>query len=90
LFSGDCGGGFGRTWDACDLLSQCRDATESEKARARNAIDFHSGKLPLGYLGPLAKKSSTFRGRRMVALSDCALTQVNHGLGMSALGHQRT
>src|ERR1022692_636086 len=31
LFSVDRGGGARRTWDTCDLLSQCRDATEDEK-----------------------------------------------------------
>ena len=46
LFSVDRGGGAGRTWDTCDLLSQCRDATKGEKTHARKhaATDFfHSG-----------------------------------------------
>ena len=40
---------LGRTWDTCDLLSQCRDATKGEKTRARKhaATDFHGGKLLL-------------------------------------------
>ena len=49
LFSVDRGGGAGRTWDTCNLLSQCRDATKGEKTCARKhaATDFHGGKLPL-------------------------------------------
>ena len=49
LFAGDRGGGFGRTWDPCDLLSRGRDAAKGEKSRARtqHAADFHDRKLPL-------------------------------------------
>ena len=39
LFSVDRGGGLGRTWDTCDLLSQCRDATKGEKTGARKQCD---------------------------------------------------
>ena len=35
LLSVDRGRGAGRTWDTCDLLSQCRDTTKGEKTRSR-------------------------------------------------------
>ena len=50
LLSVDRRGGTGRTWDTCDLLSQCRDATEGEKTRARKQAATDSKSNPA--LGP--------------------------------------
>ena len=60
LFAVDRGGGFGRTRDTCDLLSQCRDTTEGEKTCGRKhaATDFHGGKLPLRYRAAFIKLAS--------------------------------
>jgi hypothetical protein len=43
LFSINRGGGTGRTWDTCDLLSQCRDATKAENTgyRHKEVTGFH-------------------------------------------------
>src|SRR6478735_2919053 len=68
LLTVDGGRRAGRTWDSRNLLSQCRDATEGQKADARkNALtDFHSG-LPL--------RSCTWQKGRRVILSVAPLWQ---------------
>jgi hypothetical protein len=68
LFSGDGGGRARRTRDTCDLLSQCRGATKSEKTYARKnaATDFHAGKLPLRTA--LAKKNTLLQKEYFVLI----------------------
>ena len=51
LFSVDRNGGARRARNAGDLLSQCRDATDSDKTcGGKHAADFHGGNPPLGSL----------------------------------------
>jgi hypothetical protein len=66
LLSVDSGGGARRTLDTCDLLSQCRDATEGEKTCGgkQTATDFHGRKLPLS---AWQKRLAHFGGKMIVS-----------------------
>jgi hypothetical protein len=74
LFSVDRGGCAGRTWDTRGLLSQCRDATKGEKARARKHARRHSwGNCTLSHCSPSGRRGITRRRRISPAHQGLAL-----------------